>query len=160
MIPSCSRRTVAHVPLRLADNHCDFFIAGCHKWLGTHHPLGLGLVGHPRSVDYIRETVFRFVRKRTIDDPLLRFTDQLENDRNSRSGETVNVTPLLSAQGAVDDCDPGCLDTTLRSRLAHADRLLSRIRGSNWRPLIPDAALRRGLSRLTRCRSETKLGRS
>ena len=43
-----------HAPLELSEHDCDFFIAGCHKWLGAYQPMGLGFYGRPRSVGICR----------------------------------------------------------------------------------------------------------
>jgi hypothetical protein len=138
-------QALAHVPLQLAEDDYDFFIAGCHKWLGAQHPLGLGFFGKLRSMEYVRRSVRYHVDHHVVDDPLLRFSEELENGGGSRFGETVNVTPLLTAQGAVDDCDPGRLSGTFVGRIDNADRLLSRMRGPHWKPCLPDPAFRSGI---------------
>lgn len=71
-------QTLGHLPLQLADEEYDFFVAGCHKWLGAYHPLGLGLFGNPATADFIRQTAEHLVAHRKIDDPLLRFGYELE----------------------------------------------------------------------------------
>lgn len=138
-------QTLGHVPLQLAENDYDFFIAGCHKWLGAHHPLGLGFFGNPATADFIRQSAEHLVAHRMIDDPLLRFGYELEGLHGSRYGETVNVSPLLTPQGAVEDCDPGCLRTTLHRRIANADRLAARIEEAGWKPLVAHAPHRTGI---------------
>jgi len=138
-------QALAHVPLSLNEIDCDFFIAGCHKWLGAFHPLGLGFFGHPRSSDDIRKFIRNVVRHRIVDDPLLCFTEELENGATSRFGETVNVSPMLTAQGAINDCDPDGISTTLSRRITNADRLLARISGLAWRPRLPVDELRSGI---------------
>jgi len=138
-------QALAHIPLRPSETDCDFFIAGSHKWLGAFHPLGLGFFGHPRSAEFIRQTVNSLVRRHLLVDPLLRFTEELENGNTTRYGETVNLAPLLTAQGAADECDPNCLATTLSGRIANADRLLSRLGDAGCRPHMPAATLRSGI---------------
>ncbi|HEX4614248.1 MAG TPA: aminotransferase class V-fold PLP-dependent enzyme [Urbifossiella sp.] len=34
-----------HTPGRLGAEYCDLYLAGSHKWLGAHHPMGLGFYG-------------------------------------------------------------------------------------------------------------------
>ena len=63
-------QSLAHVPLELDRNYCDLLLAGCHKWLRAYNPLGVAFYGHPRSTQYIHDTVQRLMASRRIDDPL------------------------------------------------------------------------------------------
>ena len=40
-----------NVPLELEADYCDFMIAGCHKWLCAHTPMGVGFLGRLSSQD-------------------------------------------------------------------------------------------------------------
>jgi hypothetical protein len=83
--------------------------------------------------------------RRGLDDPLLQFTEQLESGGSSRYGETVNVAPMLTAQGALNDCETASSSNTLSSRIANADRLLTRLSGLGWKSLMPAPSLRSGI---------------
>ncbi|APZ93216.1 hypothetical protein [Fuerstiella marisgermanici] len=70
----------------------DFTFGGCHKWVRSYLPLG---VGFARQRDGTR------FRKELSRDPLFQFCDATALGKGPM--ETVNVTPLLTAQGAVTD---------------------------------------------------------
>ncbi len=38
-----------HVPLNLVHAPCDLYLTGCHKWLGSHLPLGIGFLPNPAT---------------------------------------------------------------------------------------------------------------
>ena len=137
-------QALAHVPLPLTDYDCDFLIGGCHKWLGAYHPLGIGFTGPRLPADELRQ-IFKPLLHRRLDDPLLRFSEELESGHSTRFGETVNVVPLLTAQGAVNEYDSTCPTNTLRTRIANADRLLSRVDAAAWTPHLPTTSLRTGI---------------
>lgn len=85
------------------SNSCrvaDIYLFSCHKWLGGYHPLSVGLYGNRRTRDYLEVTISRMIKIGAIEDPLLRF----QHGRNSCNlQETVNLLPLLSASGALND---------------------------------------------------------
>lgn len=134
-----------HVPMRLIGQYCDFFICGCHKWLGAYHPLGLGFYGHPRSASYIEQTTQRLQRCGAVDDPLMQFLCELNGKALNRYGETVNLAPLFSCQGALRDVTRDDPTVSLRTRLANADQLAELLSNRGWRPLRPARALRTGI---------------
>jgi hypothetical protein len=75
----------------------------------------------------------------------MRFLSELDSKALSRYGETVNLAPLFSCQGALRDAtadDPG---VTLRTRLANADQLADLLSNRGWRPIRPARALRTGI---------------
>lgn len=138
-------QAVAHTPLRLKECSCDFFLAGCHKWLGAYYPLGIGFFGNPRSAKRILQTISTLTKRQVLEDPLLRFTEELENGNSRRFGETVNVAPMLTAQAAATDLAGCCLADSLQSRIANVERLASRLHCSNWKTHLPDTSRRTGI---------------
>jgi hypothetical protein len=134
-----------HVPLQLAEVCCDFLIAGCHKWLQGYHPMGVAFYGHPRSRQYVERTIRQLQSQRVLDDPLLRFVSQLERGVSSRYGETVNLNPLFSCQGALQDQSRHSTAETLCQRRTNADELVSALAGTSWKPLRPADGLRSGI---------------
>ena len=42
-------QALGHVTEQLGLPYCDMFIAGCHKWLQGHLPMGIGLLPSPKS---------------------------------------------------------------------------------------------------------------
>jgi hypothetical protein len=83
-----------------------------------------------------------------LDDPLLRFTEQLEDSRLDGFSETANVEPLFTSQAAATDMQSQrpCIDTTLRRQLAVVDIWARAAAESGWRPLQPTPEFRSGTS--------------
>lgn len=134
-----------HVPLRLAQRCCDFFIAGCHKWLRAYQPMGLGFYGHPRSEEYVRRAIRRFQRQGIVDDPLLCFVGELEGGSPAPYGETVNLAPLFTCQGALEDVSVASIASGLPRRMKNADQLAAIVRSRGWRPLVTAREFRSGI---------------
>jgi selenocysteine lyase/cysteine desulfurase len=130
-------QAVNHVPLDLARDYCDFLVAGCHKWLRAFTPMGIGFFGHPRSREYISSAVARWTVNGTIDDPLLEFSQELENETPAGFGETVNVSALLSSHGATLDAlqvDASRLDD---AAVVNRQRVVAYAREAGWKWLAP-----------------------
>ena len=128
-------QAIGQVPLDLAGDYCDLFLAGCHKWLRAFTPLGIGYFGHPHSVEYIQHSLARWLRSGDIDDPLLAFTRELLSGDAQPFGETVSVSPLITCDAATQDAlatpnDPtGVFDS--RQRVIDFARL------QGWRCVSP-----------------------
>jgi len=132
-----------HVPLNLTQTPCDFYLTGCHKWLGSHLPLGIGFLPNPATRDDIARRAAERVERGRLDDPLLAFLQSIETGQMRRFTETVNLSSLFSCRGALEDQftdGPGA--GRLRRRLANAD-LVRRIgHMTAWKPLTPMEELR------------------
>ncbi|MBX9623131.1 MAG: hypothetical protein K2X82_04890 [Gemmataceae bacterium] len=81
----------------------DLYLTGCHKWLGGYLPLGVSFYGRRRSRAVVETTRDRMIASGELDDPLLRFTGQLEEGRLDGVSETVNLAPLFTCHGAATD---------------------------------------------------------
>ena len=88
-----------HVSADLGNEYCDLYLASCHKWLQGFHPMGLGFYGRRRSRSMIETALRQMVSSGDRDDPLPRFTAQLERSALDGETETVNLIPLFTAQG-------------------------------------------------------------
>lgn len=118
---------------------CDLYIAGCHKWLAAHHPMGLGFYGRPRSRTVIDTTLESAIADGTIDDPLLALATKLETNDLGGAGETVNLVSLFTARAAAgDQIVPEAGTDEGRNSVAVA----AAAERSGWRPLLPDQNLR------------------
>ena len=84
---------------------CDIFLAGCHKWLRAYQPLGLAFFGRQETRPFIEETTQRLSANGLIDDPLLDFVESLRSGNRSSFGETVNLSPLFTWHGALEDAE-------------------------------------------------------
>src|SRR5579885_938746 len=51
-----------HVPVHLDEGCCDLYLAGCHKWLGACHPLGIAVLGRRESRAFIEAAAAVLVR--------------------------------------------------------------------------------------------------
>ena len=83
-----------------ADLGCDFFVAGCHKWLGAGHPMGLAFQPRRGSQSFIEKLAGAMMVAGDLDDPLLTFTSHLERGRRDSFNETVDHArrvPLVRA---------------------------------------------------------------
>jgi selenocysteine lyase/cysteine desulfurase len=147
-----------HVSADLSGEYCDLYLAGCHKWLGAHHPLGLGFYRRRRSVPVIETLLAHLVATGEIDDPLLRFTGQLETRALDGETETVNLAPLFSCQGALCDAlaAPSNPADRLSGRLANLEATAEAASMASWAPLLADPALRSGILLLRAEREETR----
>lgn len=92
-----------HVPLELDRDYCDFMVAGCHKWLCAHNPMGLGILGRNSSRDFITASIARWLKNGTVDDPLMVYSQELITGDHFPFGETAPILPLLTANAATVD---------------------------------------------------------
>lgn len=76
-----------------------------------------------------------------LDDPLLRFTAQLETGATGVT-ETLNLVPLFTARAAVEDA---CRSGGVPVRAENATAVAALAPGSGWRPVQPDLPLRSGI---------------
>ena len=131
------------VPLDLSQAPCDFYLSGCHKWLGSHLPLGIGFCANPVTQFDVEQTCNELLDRGILDDPLLAFLQSVEAGRQRRFTETVNLSPLFSCRGAVEDqFIEGPLVGRFRRRLANAEMVRRFARMTGWIPLLPDEEFR------------------
>jgi aspartate aminotransferase-like enzyme len=131
------------VPLDLSRTPCDFYLGGCHKWLGSHLPLGIGFCPNPSTALRVEHTCNEMLDRRSLDDPLLAFLESIRTGRQRRFTETVNLSPLFSCRGSVEDqFIEGCLAGRFRRRLRNADMVRRIARMTAWIPILPDEEFR------------------
>ncbi len=151
-------QAVNHTPLRLTVPHCDFLVAGCHKWLRAYHPMGLGFCCRPEADSIVAEVSMEMTECGQLDDPLLRFTCELENSRCQPFSETVNLAPLFTTAAAVSriwHSPHGRIDEFDR-QIANADRVAEVADSTGWQPVRPTASLRSGILLLQAKGRETR----
>lgn len=125
-----------HLPADLGPEHCDLYLAGCHKWVGAAHPLAVGVYGRRRTRGLIDTRLAELIESGEIDDPLLCHAARVEAGRTDSVAETLALLPLFTGHGAVEDalstpCEPA--DTGAAAELA---------RGAAWSAFAPTPALR------------------
>ena len=82
-----------HVDTSSWSHLADFVFGGCHKWLRAYLPLGVG---------FARGLTSRQLRRSQSRDPMMDFC---RSTATSSAGpmETVNLSPLFAARGAIHD---------------------------------------------------------
>lgn len=147
-----------HAPPQLDREYCDFLIAGSHKWLRAYQPMGFGFCCRPHTESGIIDTSRQMIAERQSEDPLLRFTEQLESGSVERFSETVNVGPMFTAMAAATQA----LTTKphkraeFRAQRRNADRLALGAHRAGWRALRPKPELRTGILLLEAQRPNTR----
>jgi Aminotransferase class-V len=141
-----------HVSSDLRGEYCDFYLAGSHKWLGAHCPMGLGFYGRKRSRGFVETILDKMLAIGDLDDPLLRFVTQLEARTGSGTTETVNLLPLFCCQGAVADAHR--VDGA--KRFTNVDEAVRVAQGTGWAPLLPAHTFRSGILLLQAERAATQ----
>lgn len=131
----------------LRTGACDLYLAGSHKWLRGFHPMGLGFYGRRSSKGLIETLLNHLIATRELDDPLLRFTTQLETAALDGESETVNLIPLFTCQGAVSDAlqEDSLTLGGLRARKQNAIQAAEWAQASGWHPLLPAAPFQTGI---------------
>jgi hypothetical protein len=131
------------LPLDISRPPCDFYLGGCHKWLGSHLPLGIGFCPNPNTAVNVENTCNNLIDRRILDDPLLAFLESIQAGRQRRFTETVNLSPLFSCRGSVEDqFIEGSLAGRFRRRLLNADMVRRIARMTGWIPVLPDEEFR------------------
>ncbi len=126
-----------HLPADLDGEHCDLYLAGCHKWLGASHPLAVAVYGRRRSRHQIDTRLSVLTTEGVIDDPLLRMTAQLESGHLNPTGETVSLMPLFTAHGATEDAV-----AVVPAVAADPSMVAALAADAGWTPLLTQPALR------------------
>ncbi len=136
-----------HAGTNLGDGYCDLYLTGCHKWLRAHQPMGMMFSGRERSKSLIERRFRRWTRKEAQSDPLLRFSQQIDEHRVDDFSETVNVAPLLSTFGALRDLPKAASDrqSDFAGRIANAIEIARVADGAGWRSLLPKEPFRTGI---------------
>jgi selenocysteine lyase/cysteine desulfurase len=147
-----------HGAAELRTEYCDLYLAGCHKWLGAYHPLGVAFYGRRRSRLVVETVAAGLLGDGDLDDPLLRFTARLEGGAACGTDETVNLAPLFSCQGAAADAlaEPGGAAGSFSTRTENLRATAGLANGAGWRPLLADPTLRSGILLVRAERASTR----
>lgn len=132
-----------HADSALAGEYCDLYLAGCHKWLGGHHPMGVGFYGRRRTRGYVDTMLGRLIAAGVIDDPLLRFAEHAPGGRAETTTETLNLSGLFTCQAAVTEArESGDAVETFSARLMTGESITRIATDSGWRIETLDHTLR------------------
>ncbi|HLN33193.1 MAG TPA: aminotransferase class V-fold PLP-dependent enzyme [Gemmataceae bacterium] len=148
-----------HASSDLRNEYSDLYLAGSHKWLKAHHPMGVAFYGKRRSSSFIETGLDHLLATGELDDPLLRFSRQLETCSLDGTSETVSLASLFSCQGAANDIlsDIEYSAHGLAQLVNTSDAAADVARVSGWYPLRPEASFRSGILLLEAEKAATKL---
>ena len=126
-------QTLGHVSDQLGLEHCDIFIAGTHKWLQGHLPMGVAYVPRAGFLEVDR-SVRHMLQSGEVDDPLLDFVEGLLSGKLQRFSETVNLASLFTCRAAVADgpVDPESVARRFGGRSHNAARVRSVAAECGW----------------------------
>ncbi len=131
-----------HVPANLTQDYCDFYFTGCHKWLGSGLPMGVGFYGKRRSAGYIETRLEQALEFNAVSDPLLRFSDGLLRGVPYPFGETVNLLPLFACAGALCDLELRDVERNAMRKKHRQDALIETATSQGWHLFLPDETFR------------------
>jgi selenocysteine lyase/cysteine desulfurase len=120
-------------PLSLNKLNCDLYLAGSQKWLGAYHPLRMVFVASDVNQRTI-ETTATNLSKHSNADALFRFTRSLERADFASFGETVNLSALVVAAGALRQAEreAATLHHPWEVLRTNAQSLSSWVEGHGW----------------------------
>lgn len=108
-------QSFCHLPEPTPSQFADVTIAGCHKWLRGSLPLGIAACGRPLVAEQMQAILRASLAGPTdLNDPLLQFTQEIVSHSIDKYSETVNISPLFSANAAL--CTPRVSHATLRDQ--------------------------------------------
>jgi hypothetical protein len=121
-------------PIDLARLRCDLYMTGTQKWFGSYHPLRVVFAGSENS-KHIVTSVAEHLAASNMADGLFSFCRELEGDNPSSCGETINVSALIAAAGALADAtrDSAANQNSWVALRRNASALSDWLRGSRWR---------------------------
>ena len=147
-----------HAPPQLHRDYCDFLVAGSHKWLHAYQPMGFGFCCRQYSEAFIVDTARQMIADRQLDDPLFRFTNQMESEAVQPFSETVNVGPMFTAMAAAGRAisTRQVKRTEFNVQRKNADRLALGAARVGWRLVRPKPELRTGILLLEAQKQSTR----
>jgi hypothetical protein len=140
-------QALGHAPSGPEIGRCDLYLAGCHKWLRAYHPMGFGFCGRRGSQGFVQAVCAEMADAGELDDPLLRFSTELERGPGDSFTETVALGCLFPCAAAVaDGLSAGRSAGQRFADLVGAARQLEAVSAETaWTPLVPDPGLRSGI---------------
>lgn len=95
-------QAAGQVPLDSLAKTADLAFFGTHKWISSFTPLGIATLARHESRAFILDSAKRWLQNGLIQDPLWQFVD---GKQELHFGETVNLTPIFCAGGAILDAE-------------------------------------------------------
>jgi selenocysteine lyase/cysteine desulfurase len=130
-------QALGHIPVSDVIDSCDVFIAGCHKWLQAHLPLGIALTGNGLTTEQFASLAMNSDTSSDCHDPLLRFSQELRTERLQKYSETVNVLPLLTANSTLRAASKALntITDSLTVRQTNRQNVADLLHDSPWCPV-------------------------
>ena len=128
-----------HVDTKFVTSLADFTIGGVHKWVSAYLPLGIGLVGNETTAHALRDLLTE-----SVVDPLLSMLESAKSPAIKDARETVNVSPLLTCRGAVEDLHFQ-QKSSQEQQQQNRDLTQDVLQRHGWRPLVPPQSLQSGI---------------
>ena len=133
-----------HRPIDLSRIPCDLYLTGTQKWFCSYHPLRIAFLGNFRHAEWIERVAHHTEPKR---DALFSFCRTLEGRPQMAYGETVNVSALIAAAGALQQMSrrPASRLTLWQRLTENAATLATWLGGSPFVPAIRSPSLQSGI---------------
>ena len=126
---------------------CDLYLAGTQKWFGAYHPLRLAYIGRRTNEASIEQTVRDLSSDGAHPDALFNFCHAVEQGDFASLGETVNISSLIAAAGALRQAhwEASLRHDQWHTVLKNARSLADWLGGESFRPLRPHESLGSGI---------------
>lgn len=96
-------QAIGQIPVNVLELDCDVYLSSTQKWIGSYLPLRMAHVCRFESSDIVRSTYLELNRKDRNKDSLNEFCANAEKSCFKSYGETVSLTQLFAASGAIHD---------------------------------------------------------
>jgi hypothetical protein len=135
-------QALGHTDLSEIAGCVDFIVAGTHKWVRSYIPLGVGVAANPASQQWIANFMNSAIGTNGAGDSLSHMLHSIDQGRDTRFPETVNLAGLFAGFGAwtATPSPRAVLDI----RIANADRIASIAMYNGWKPLRPHKTMHSG----------------
>lgn len=143
-----SAQSFCHLPPTSSALLANVAITGCHKWLRGMLPMGIAVCGRPLVSEQIQAILKMPASSCDVEDPLLRFTQELCGQSVNKFSETVNIAPMFSANAAIRSnrvSEPALRAHMCRQR-ANLTQIDQATKGTSWRTVSVDPSLRSGVT--------------
>lgn len=131
-------------PVDIAALNCDLYLAGTQKWMGAYHPLRIAICGRSEAADRLVTAAARL-----RGDGLFQFTERLKTRSSSSFGQTVNLSPLLCAAGALASAGKSSRDRKWHRRQENAHLFRRWVTTEAWQPAKISQAMQSGIALFT-----------
>ena len=123
-------QAINHVDIGWARGTADFIFGGTHKWLRSYEPMAFGYFALPNSRSFISDSIDREIHGNPMADSLMRISESAD----SHIEETVNLSPLFSAFGALKDAEKATRAPAVDQVRVVVEDAIAR---AGWKSLFP-----------------------